>query len=220
MSLSEDTGIIASPVASRPTRALIQELDVVLESGFDLAFTIVLDPSCLLVCYQPASDKVVIISVELKLAPPLGLETVQEQGSLQDFGPEGAGASGHAGGATINVVCRGDLKVTPLDIRRTKPIEHNIRDRAGPDSLDSLTGPDTPNFRTLERSQQPWENGSRPRDIVVRHDCDTGLHVGDSLTNLDTLVRDRYVEYSDIRSFKGLDKSYEFLVLVGRGDQE
>ena len=45
MSLSEETGIVASPVASRPTRALIQELDVVLESRLDLAFPIVLDPS-------------------------------------------------------------------------------------------------------------------------------------------------------------------------------
>jgi hypothetical protein len=117
-------------------------------------------------------------------------------------------------------VCRGDLKVTPLDIRGTKPIEHNVRDRAGSDSLDSLTGANTTNFRSFERSQQPWENSPRPRDIVVRHDYDTCLDLGDSLTDLDTLVRNRYMEESNIRRFESLDKIYELLVLVRRGDQE
>lgn len=49
MSLSDETSVVATPVASGPTGTLVQELDVVLQSGLDFAFPVVLDPSLPLV---------------------------------------------------------------------------------------------------------------------------------------------------------------------------
>ena len=49
MSLSDETSVVATPVASSPTRTLVQELDVVLKSGLNFAFPVVLDPSLPLV---------------------------------------------------------------------------------------------------------------------------------------------------------------------------
>lgn len=102
MSFNEQTGVVTSPVATSPARTLIEKLDVVLKSGLDLALGVVLDPCFPSIRNQPPRDKVVIISVELVLTPSLSLEAIQEQGILQDFGAEGTGASGHAGGSTID----------------------------------------------------------------------------------------------------------------------
>ena len=45
MSLSDETSVVATPVASSPAGTLVQELDVVLKSCLNLAFPVVLDPS-------------------------------------------------------------------------------------------------------------------------------------------------------------------------------
>lgn len=45
MSLSNETGVVAPPVASGPAGTLIQELDVVLEGCLDLALLVILNPS-------------------------------------------------------------------------------------------------------------------------------------------------------------------------------
>jgi len=49
MSLSDEASVVATPVASGPTGTLVQELDVVLKSGLNFAFPVVLDPSLPLV---------------------------------------------------------------------------------------------------------------------------------------------------------------------------
>jgi hypothetical protein len=106
-----------------------------------------------LVRHQPPSDKVIIISIELELAPTLSLKTIEEQVVMQDLGPERAGASGHAGCATINVVGRGDLKVTALNVCSSQPIEDELGDGPRSDSLDPLTGAYTTNLCAFEGSQ-------------------------------------------------------------------
>lgn len=93
MSLSDKAGVVASPVATGPAGTLIQELDVVLQGRLDLALLVILNPGLPLVGNQPPGHKVVIIGIELKLAPALSLEAMEEQGALKDFRSEGTGAS-------------------------------------------------------------------------------------------------------------------------------
>jgi hypothetical protein len=106
MSLNAKASVVRPPVATSPAGTLIQELDIVLECGFDLAFLVVLDPGLPLIGDQPSSDEVVVVRIELKFAPPLSLEAIKEQGTLQNLRSEGTRASGHARCATIDTVSR------------------------------------------------------------------------------------------------------------------
>lgn len=78
MFFGKQTGIVAPPVASGPSGALIQELDIVFQGGLNLTFPVVLNPGCPFIRYQPPRNKIVIISVELKGTPTLSLEPVQK----------------------------------------------------------------------------------------------------------------------------------------------
>lgn len=220
MSLGEEAGIVAPPVAARPPRALEQELGVVLERRLDLTLAVVLDPRLPPVRDQPAGDEVVVVRVQLELAPALRLEAVQEQGALQDLRSEGAGPARHARGAAINPVSGRDLEVASLDVGRAQPIVDPCRNRPGPDSLDALTGTNTPYSRILERGQEPGQDRAWPRDIVVRHDGDGGLDAGDGLADLDALIRDGGVEDADVGRLERLDKREELLIFVRGRDEE
>lgn len=63
MFLGNETGVVASPVATRPAGTLIKEFDIILEGGLNLTFPVVLDPGFRLVGDKPPSDKVVIVSI-------------------------------------------------------------------------------------------------------------------------------------------------------------
>ncbi len=76
MSLSEQARVVASPITASPSGALIQEFDIILQGGLDLAFLVVLNPSLPPVRDEPPSNKIIIISVELILTPTLGFETI------------------------------------------------------------------------------------------------------------------------------------------------
>lgn len=114
-----------------------------------------------------------------------------------------------------------DLKVTSLNVRSAQPIVHDVGDWARSYSLDSLTWANASNFAILKGGEEPGENGSWPRDIVVGHDDDGCFHLWDRLANLDPLVCNGHLEYLDIRGFKSLDEGNELGVLVrGRHKQE
>jgi len=200
MSLGHQAGIIAPPVTTSPSRTLIQELDIVLQGRLNLAFPVILNPCLPLVGDEPASNEIIIVSIELILTPAFSLEAFEKQGTLQNLGTERTGASGHARRSTINAVCRGNLEVAPLDIRRTQPIVQNRRQGARSNSLDPLIWTNTTNFCLLERCQQPGENCAWPRDIVVCHDDDRRFDLGNGLTYLNPLVRNGDVEDADVRS--------------------
>lgn len=84
---------VTSPVASCPTRALVQELHPILQRGFEFTLVVVLNPSLPLVAHEPACDKVVVVSVQDVLSPPFALETIQELGAFQDLGPVRPGSA-------------------------------------------------------------------------------------------------------------------------------
>jgi hypothetical protein len=96
MSFDDKAGPIAPPVTACPASTLIEKFVVTLQGGLDLAFGVVLNPGLPLVGDQPSRDKVIIVSIELVGEPTLSLETIHEQGALQDLGPECTGTSGHA----------------------------------------------------------------------------------------------------------------------------
>lgn len=199
MPLHEQTRVVASPVATSPARTLIEELDVVLKSSLNLALRIVLDPGLPSFGNQPAGNKVVIVSIELILAPTLSFEAIQEQGALKNLRAERTGAAGHAGGPTIDSMCRRDFEVASLNVGSPEPIETKCIKRSRANSLDSLVGSNSANLRIFERSEQPGQNCAWPRDIVVCHDDDGSLDLGDRLADLNSLICNRHVECADIR---------------------
>lgn len=214
MSLRVKTRKIATPVAASPARTLIQEFVIVLQGGLDFALWVVLNPCFPAIGHQPASDEVIIIGIELETAPPFGLETIQEQRILQDFAAECTCASRHTRSSPINAMSCGNLEVASLDVCSPKPIVLQSTKRSALKTLDSLAWPYTTNFRLLERSQKPGQYHTWPRDIVVRHDDDRGLHPGDGFADLNTLVCDWDMEDADIRDFKRFDKADELFILV------
>lgn len=78
MLFGNQTSVVASPVAASPPRTLVKELDVVFKCRLNLAFLVVLNPSLPLIGNQPSRDKIIVIGIELKLAPSFGLETIKE----------------------------------------------------------------------------------------------------------------------------------------------
>lgn len=96
------TSPVTSPVASSPSQTLLQKHAIVFKCGLKLALLIILDPCLPLVRNEPAGDKVVIISIELILAPMLILESNLKSRFLKDDGAKGTSSSRHTRGATIN----------------------------------------------------------------------------------------------------------------------
>lgn len=188
MSLSDETGVVAAPIASGPSRTLIQELDVVLKSCLNLTLHVVLNPGLPSIGYQPASNKIVVIGIELKPPPTFSLETIQEQGTLQDLRSECTSAARHAGSATIKSMCSRDLKVAPLDVCCTKPVVQNIAKWAVSNSLDALTWSNTSYTAVLKRSKKPGKDCSWPRDIVVCHNDDGSFDLWDCFADLNPLI--------------------------------
>jgi hypothetical protein len=169
---------------------------------------------------QPSSDKVVVVRIKLKFAPPLSLKAIEEQGTLQDFRPEGARAPGHARCATIDTVSRRDFEIPSLNVCPTQPIEASGQKRSRSYPLDTLAGANATNLEVLERCQKPGKDCFGPRDIVVCHDDERRLDLGNSFTDLNPLIRNGNLENSDVRDFQGLHKASKFLIFVHSCDQQ
>lgn len=152
VSLSNQTGPVASPVASSPAGALVQELRAIFQSRLDLALPLVLDPSLPLVADQPASYKVVVIRVQNPLSPLLVLKPVKKVMAGEDLRPIGASASRHARGAAVNVVSSRNFKVASLNVSSAEPVPGMSRPRDVTLTSDSLVGANAANLGVFERS--------------------------------------------------------------------
>jgi hypothetical protein len=96
MSLRDETGPVASPVAASPTRALVEEFVTILEGSLQLTFRLVLDPCLPLMADQPAGNEVVVIGVENPLPPFFILKSVEEVMTREDFRAISACPARHA----------------------------------------------------------------------------------------------------------------------------
>lgn len=220
VSFSNEAGIVTTPVAASPSRALIQEFDVVLERRLNFAFLIVLNPSFPLVRDQPSSYKVVIVRIELEFTPALGLEPVEEERTLKDLRTERASATRHTRCATINAMSCRDFEVASFDISCAKPIVVILAEGSRAQPLNTLTWPNTTDLGILERSQEPWKYCPWPRDVVIRHYDKSRLDLGDCLAYLNALVGNGYLENPNIGSLQGLDEFHKSLIFVRGGDEE
>lgn len=137
-SLSHETRVVAPPVTARPSTALIQKLLVVLQRRLNLTLSVVLNPCPPSAVDQPARDKVVVISVQLILTPPLCPEPIKEQRTLEDFGTESTSTPRHTRGSSVKVVSRRNLEVAALNVGRTEPIVHIIHGRTVLETLNAL----------------------------------------------------------------------------------
>ena len=153
MSFSNQAGIIASPIASCPTRTLIQELDVVFQGRFDLTLHVILNPCLPTVRNQPTWDKVVIVGIEMVFTPTFGLEAFQEQWALENFRSQHDCASRHARSSTVHSMCRWNLKISSFNVCCTQPIIHDIRNWTRSNTLYPLTWSNSTYFAVLEWRQ-------------------------------------------------------------------
>lgn len=93
MLLGYQTSVVTSPIAASPTGTLVKELDVVLKRRLNLAFLVVLNPGLPLICNQPSRDKIIVIGIELELAPSFSFESIKKQGTLQNLRAKGTSTS-------------------------------------------------------------------------------------------------------------------------------
>lgn len=220
MLLANETGPVASPVAARPTSALIKELWAIFESRLNLTLAVVLDPCLPLMAYEPACDKVVIVGVENPLSPFLVLETVKEVVALQNFRSVSACATRHARCAAVHVVGSRDLKVAAFNVCGAQPVPQAVGKRSIPLSTDSLVCPNTTHLGVLERSENPGHESRGPGDIVISHDGNGRLDMRQSFTHLKALVGDWSVENTNVRVPEGTSKLIQIFPLIVRCHQD
>lgn len=85
--LPDEASPIASPVAPRPSGALVKELVAVFEGGLELALRTVLNPSLPLMADEPARDKVVVVGVQNPASPFFILESMHKIRTRQNLRP-------------------------------------------------------------------------------------------------------------------------------------
>lgn len=151
--LLDQAGPVASPIATRPAGALIQELGAILQSGFNLAFALILDPSLPLVAHQPSRDKVIVVSIQDPLSPLFSLEAFEEVMALEDFRSVRPSAARHAGSAAVHVVSSRNLKVAALNVCRSEPVPDANRPRGRPLALHSLACADAADLGIFKRAR-------------------------------------------------------------------
>ena len=114
--------------------------------------------------------------------------------------------------------CR-DLEVAPLNVRRAQPVVASRQERPRSNSLHALVWSYTTHPRIFEGGQKPRENGAWPRDIVVCHDNNGRFDLGNCLADLNSLVCNRRLENSNVRSLESLSELDKLVVFVGSRDQ-
>ena len=126
---------------------------------------------------QESSYKVVIVRVQVVFTPALSLEALEEIMAFEDLGAVSSGAARHTGGAAIDVVGGRDLKVSTLDVSRTKPVVDSGGQAPFSDSPHPLARTNAANLGIFEGGQQPGHQSRGPLDVVVGHDDEGGLDV-------------------------------------------
>jgi hypothetical protein len=109
---------VAPPVASRPAKALLEELGVVFERGAQLGLLAILDVGPPAVGDHPSSNEVVVVTIELipPEQPVFVSEAIGEGRVLQDHGPIARGPTRQTGDATINVSSGRNFKVASFEV--------------------------------------------------------------------------------------------------------
>lgn len=147
---------------------------------------------------EPSRHEIVVVGIECIFLPSFVLETFQEIRALQNFSPVGTSPARHARGAAINVVSRRDLEITTLNVCCSKPVPAFSRPVPTSVSPYPLTGANTPDLGVVEWGKNPRHQRRRPSDIVICHDDDTCLDMGQCFTDLEALVGNTAAQHSDV----------------------
>lgn len=189
---------VTSPIASRPSRALIEKLDPIFKGCLNLTLIFVLNPGLPLVTDQPTSHKIVVVGVEDPLPPFLVLETMEEIVTRKNLGPVGTGSTRHARSPAVHVMSCRDLKVAALDVSRAQPIPELGRPISIPLASNSLASAHASNLWVLKWCEDPWHQCRWPSDIIIGHDCNWRFNLGERLADLNSLIGNCRSENSDL----------------------
>src|SRR5271154_2850140 len=131
MLLHKHAAKVASPVAACPAQTLLQKFRVVLKCGLHLTLRMILHVSLLAMRDHPASDKVIIIGIELVLPePPLFVSEATGEGFiLQYLCTICNSATRKTRHATINMGGCRTIKVPPFKIQSTQKAIDTLRER-------------------------------------------------------------------------------------------
>lgn len=218
MTLLDQAGPVAAPVAPGPPRALVEELDVVLERRLQLTFLLVLNPRLPLMADKPAAHKIVVVGLE-DLTPPLLLhESLKKLVISEDFRSVGASSTRHARGTAVHVVRCRDLKIASLDIGGAQPVPYPEPKSSLPNPLYPLACADTSNLRVLKWGQNPRHHGRWPGNVVIGHNSDASRNLWQGLAHLDALIGVLSAEYADVGRREGFCNPLQILKLVGGCD--
>lgn len=138
----------------------------------------------------------------------------------ENFRAVGTGAARHAGSAAVDVVCSRDFKVAAFNVSSTQPVPSLGRPRTVVLPSNPLASSNTADFRIFEWSQNPRHKSRGPSHIVVRHDSDGRLNLGEGLAHLKALVRDGGVQNSNFGKDQRVSQLLKLLSLVMRSDQD
>lgn len=190
VAFGEQTGEVAAPVATSPAKALLQELRIVLQSCLDLAFRVILHVYLVLVVDEPASDEIVIVSVELILIkPPLFVgESVRKVDVLENAGTVGTGATRNAGHATVHVAGSSTVEVTAFEVEGTEETIDTLAESWVLSPAKTLACNDAAIDLGLERRQDPLQQLDGPVDIIISKDDDLGPNFWNGTSHLASLV--------------------------------
>ena len=143
------------------------------------------------VVYHPASDKVVIIRIQLIFAKPPFLigETIGEPLILKNFGAISNTASRHARKATIHMRRGCTVEVSSLQVQGPQEVIDALRKGGRDCTAQSLTGYHaTISLILLKGRQDPRHDGAWPTHVIVSEHCDCCAYFWNGPSHLAPLI--------------------------------
>ena len=191
MPLVEQARQVTSPIAPCPSKALVQELSIVLQCCLDFAFRMVLHIRLPTMRNHPAGDEIVVIRVELILAEPPFLigEASCELLILQNVRTIGDCTTRHARYPAIHVRSCSTVEIPSFEIQSAEEAIDSLRESWTKCSSKSLACHNSTKLLILKGSKHPQEGLAGPGDIVVRKDDDPGPDFRYSTCHLTPLIR-------------------------------
>jgi hypothetical protein len=133
---------------------------------------------------HPASDEVVIVSVQLEASPCLVSKTIREIVLLKDFGAIRHGSARQTWETTVNVRTRRNVEVPSLQITRPKKVpDAGVGVPAKP-----LAGPNTTHLGVFEGRQDPIQQIRWPYHVVIGKNRDSSHDFWYGAAHLTALV--------------------------------
>lgn len=113
-----------------------------------------------------------------------------------------------------------NLEVAALNVGGSEPVPDSNRPGCVPLTLDPLAGTNTSDLGIFEGSKDPGHERRRPGNIIVSHDSDLRLNLGQGLADLQSFVGNWSVQDTDTREIERICKSLEVLAFVVSSNED